>query len=107
MNLLQETKDAIKKSGHYIKDVQFVGSSCSTYCCNWKKFCKIADQDYHCLHVAFDLVIVFDDNTWLERSECDGAKWWAFRQCPVVPLRSEQKVIQRVFGQSLRKLHNE
>jgi hypothetical protein len=27
-------------------------------------------------------IIVFNDGTWLERSEYDGSEWWAFKQTP-------------------------
>ena len=29
--------------------------------------------------------IWFNNRTWAERSEYDGAEWWSYRTCPMIP----------------------
>ena len=43
MNLLAETINAIHGSGHYIKDIVFIGSEQSGHRCTWKRFKELAD----------------------------------------------------------------
>jgi len=37
-NLLEETKEAIKGSGHKVKDILFIGSEETGHNCTWKEF---------------------------------------------------------------------
>lgn len=30
-------------------------------------------------------VVLFDDNSWLERAEYDGAEWWSLKEYPPIP----------------------
>lgn len=46
MNLLKETLEDIKHSGHEIADIVFIGSQNSGYSCTWLEFEKLADQEY-------------------------------------------------------------
>lgn len=46
MNLLIETKDAIKRSGHNLNQIMFIGSLKTGHSCTWKEFKKLADVDY-------------------------------------------------------------
>lgn len=29
-------------------------------------------------------IILFKDNTWMERAEYDGSEWWEYKKCPTV-----------------------
>jgi hypothetical protein len=31
-----------------------------------------------------DGLVLFNDNTWLERHEYDGSEWWEYKRCPTV-----------------------
>jgi len=95
MNLLLETKDAIRNSGHTIENIRFIGSEQSGHCCTWDEFRKLADIEYDhsygYLKVAIDLVIVFDDGSSMWRNEYDGLEWWEFAKPFIQP--DQQKPI--------------
>lgn len=82
MNFLQETKQAVKESGHKQADVMFIGSKDGEYRMDWKKFCKNADfeydEGYGSPHIAIDLIIYFTDHTYIVRNEYDGSEWWEY-----------------------------
>ena len=65
MNLLEETKEAIKNSGHTISDIIFIGSENKGYSCEWELFEILANRDYDesfgINQVEEDLIIVFSD----------------------------------------------
>lgn len=80
MNLLQETQDAIRSSGHTPEDIIFIGSEESGHQCSWEEFCHLADVEYDegfgAQRVATDLIVVFEDGQKLWRGEYDGSEWW-------------------------------
>ena len=86
MNLLKETQKAVELSGHYVKDVLWVGSRDGRYTCSWDEFCLLANEEYNNSYgyeeVGTDLVVVFGDNSWLERESEDGGEWWKLKKCP-------------------------
>ena len=45
-NLLKETKEAIRASGHRIGDIVFIGSEDSGHECSWGEFEFLADKEY-------------------------------------------------------------
>ncbi|MFA6066909.1 MAG: hypothetical protein WC707_07035 [Candidatus Babeliaceae bacterium] len=81
-NLLEETKEAIKDSGHKIKDIIFIGSEETGHQCTWNEFLKIADIQYDSgfggQEIAEDLIIVFSDGSKMWRGEYDGSEWWNY-----------------------------
>ena len=92
MNLLQETIDDIKHSGHKPEDIAFIGSEDSWHSCTWDEFTKLADRDYDngygAQKVASDLIIVFSDGTKMWRYEYDGSENWDYSspfKMPEVP----------------------
>ena len=111
-NFLEETKEAIKQSGHTVDDVTFIGSEETGHQCTWEEFEILADVDYNAGFgaqcVADDLIIVFKDGKKMYRSEYDGSEWWEFStpfKKPNVKLK-----IDRLIGNywpSLSKLHDE
>lgn len=82
MNLLKETIEDIKNSGHAPEDIVFIGSSDSGHCCSWDEFTRLANVDYDdgygAQEVASDLIIVFGDGSSMWRQEYDGSESWAF-----------------------------
>ncbi len=100
MNLLRETKAAIKKSGHAIGDIVFIGSRKSGHCCTWKEYCRLADIEYDNglgeQQVASDLIVCFRDGGAMWRAERDGAEEWAFAKPFSMPKR--RKAIFRLVA---------
>jgi hypothetical protein len=82
INLLEETIAAIAQSGHTEKDIKFIGSPKSGHACSWNEFTILANQEYEngygAQYVAMDLVIIFNDDSWLKRDEYDGSEGWKF-----------------------------
>lgn len=82
INLLKETKKAIKNSGHKPNDIIFIGSEKSGHSCSWGEFTQLADIEYDAgfgwREVASDLIIVFVDGTQMWRGEYDGSEWWEY-----------------------------
>ena len=80
MNLKKETIKAINESEHSKGSVVFVGSSESDYGMSYEEFEKISDFEYDngygAQEVPYDLIVLFDDNSYLERDEYDGAECW-------------------------------
>ena len=89
MNLIEETISDIKNSNHIEQDVNWVGSSDGKYAMPWNEFKQhFKGIDYSCNYgtqeIASDLVVVFNDGTWLERAEYDGSEWWAYKKQPSI-----------------------
>lgn len=88
-NLLEETKRAIKTSGHTVDDIVHIGNN--EYKCTWQEFENLAnveyDNGYGAQEVAKDLIIVFSDGQTMWREEYDGSEWWAYS----TPFKIEDK----------------
>jgi hypothetical protein len=89
INLLNETKEAIKRSGHTIKNIIFIGSEGSGHSCTWEEFRDLANVEYDSGYggqkVASDLIFVFEDGQKMWRGEYDGSEWWEFGSPFVMP----------------------
>lgn len=85
-NFLQETLDVMKHQFQSPETIKWIGSCCDPYGCTWKEFTKLADFTYDCNTSKFiiphDFVIVFKDQSWIERVH-DG-KWehWTYHKTP-------------------------
>ena len=99
MNLLKETIDDIKNSGHKIKDISFIGSESSGHQCTWKKFTALADKNYDsgfgAQKVASDLMIAFIDGSTMVRGEYDGSESWDYSVPFTMP--KDNKKIKSLF----------
>lgn len=97
-NLLEETKEAIKGSGHKVKDILFIGSEETGHNCTWKEFKELANVEYDsgfgAVKVAQDLIIVFNDGAKIWRGGHDGSEWWDFSTPFKMP--KELKPIKRI-----------
>lgn len=109
---LTETIRAIKRSGHKIGDVVFIGSVQSGHSCSWTKFRRLADFTYDSgfgtSEVASDLVVVFKDGKKLWRGEYDGSEWWEF-DSPLVKIPKKRNPITKLHGDwggTLEDLHD-
>ena len=98
MNLLSETIDAIKDSGHTPEDIYFIRSRESGHSCTWEEYKKLADIEYDngygSQKVASDLIIVFSDGNYMWRVEDCGREGWDFTT-PFLP-EDQQKPISRL-----------
>ena len=110
-NLLKETLEDIKRSGHTVKDIVFIGSEVSGHECTWEEFKVLANQEYDngfgAQKVASDLIIVFSDGTKMWRDEYDGSERWGYLVTFKKPKR--KKRIRYLFGKywpTLEQLHN-
>lgn len=88
MNLLQETEYYFQELGFDWNDVAFIGGR--NFWISIENFQKVAatadyNKGYGAQEVAADLVIVFKDNSWLDRAEYDGAECWVYREPPRRP----------------------
>lgn len=84
VNLLRETIDALEENSHTSADVRWVGDT--KYWITWEQFASLADFDYDDgfggVQIREELLIVGDDDWWLERHEYDGSEWWEFKRLP-------------------------
>lgn len=101
-NLLKETLSDIKFNGKTPEDILFIGSRDGEYSCTWDEFIVLAnieyDSGYGGQEIASDLVIVFKDNTYMDRYEYDGSESWAYNETPKA--KKKTKKITRLTGDS-------
>lgn len=112
-NLLAETIHAIVEAHQYTTTVRCVRSRDGQYAISWQEFAKIADQTYDSgygsAEVPSDLIVEFEDGTYLYRDEYDGAEGWEYTT-PLTPLEPNPKNIEKVVGKywpTVASLHNE
>lgn len=87
VNVIKEILDVLKDHAKSEKNIIWVGSKNGQLAMTWKDFKeKFANIDYDAgfgaQQIADDLVVVFDDQSWLERIEYDGSESWDFKQLP-------------------------
>ena len=94
MDLIQETKLYIEALGYSKDDIDWIG--CKDFYipidCFWNSVPQEYDAGFGSIEVAADLVIVFKDNSWLERAEYDGSEWWTYKHTPQKPANYVWKV---------------
>lgn len=87
INLLDETRVALRYESLMPEDVNWIGSSNGKYAITWEDFEKIADfkydNGYGGQEIASDLVIVGHD-WWFSRHEYDGSEGWEFHSRPII-----------------------
>jgi hypothetical protein len=110
-NLLEETLDAIRHSGHTPDDIIFIGSVDTGHSCTWEEYQRLADVEYDsgfgAAEVASDLQVVFRDGVYLYRSEYDGSENWAW--APTFQQPERTLPIERLVGRywpSMTELHD-
>lgn len=87
VNVIKEILDVLKDHAKSEKNIIWVGSSDGRLAMSWEDFKEnFANIDYDAgfgaQEIAEDLVVVFDDQSWLERIEYDGSESWDFKQLP-------------------------
>lgn len=95
-NLFEETKHALNGHGKTWDDISWIGGR--DFYISVEQFMEAAkDTNYDCGYgseeVAVDLVICFNDGSWLSRAEYDGSEWWRYNTYPQKPsIKFEGKV---------------
>ena len=101
-NLLQETKEMFSSFGKIPDDIVFIGSV-DGYQCTWGQYKILADfgydNGYGSQNIPKDLIIIFNDNSWLSRAEYDGSEWWRYNITPKVTGEYKQiKTLENKWG---------
>ena len=101
-NLLKETIDIMTKNGKDVKDITHIGSPNGQYEIGWEAFKKLADKNYNNqtqkFKVAYDLIILFSDNSWMEREHDTTLEFWRYH---TIPKRgnSKSRKIKSIWGE--------
>lgn len=100
-NLLAETERCFSELNFSWDDVAFI--ACDDFSISIENFRQVAatadyDAGYGAPEVAQDLIIVFKNDSWLERDEYDGSEGWIYRHLPYKP-ETERKIHALVVGQ--------
>ena len=87
-NLLEETERALACYDRTWNDVFWIGGN--DFYISIEQFKEAAkdtnyDAGYGSEEVATDLVICFNDGSWLSRAEYDGSEWWKYNAYPQKP----------------------
>lgn len=99
-NLLTETQDIMDYIDKFWTDVDWIGSFGKQGVeISIENFLQIAadteyDSGYGWPEIVVDLVIVFNDGSWLQRAEYDGSEWWEYHKTPARP--SEKAVTRNL-----------
>lgn len=103
-NLLKETIEVIEENGKTIEDVMFIGSSDGKYRLSFDEFKEIANVNYNAGYgapqVATDLMIYFNDNSYILRKEYDGSEWWEVQPKRIFRPNDAFKKYDRVIATS-------
>lgn len=75
-NLLEETLECVRSSGHSTDDIDWIGTF--EYTVDLDALDVEYDDDFGCVEIAEDLCVFFDDGSRLVRREYDGSEWWEF-----------------------------
>ena len=98
--LFEETEESIRIAGKTEDDVMFVGSQDGEYRISWKEFEEIADFEYDrgygCQEIAEDLIVYFNDGSFLSRKEYDGSEWWEYNPMAIYKPDDPHKPFKRV-----------
>ena len=111
INLLIETIEAIKESGHSPRDIEFIGSEKTGHSCTWDQFVVLADKDYELAtggqSVAHDLIVVFAGGAKMWRDYLEGETWVYSKPVRLVAVRKEIKQLFTVRAdyQSLSEIN--
>lgn len=110
-NLLKETIDIMTKNGKDSSNIAFIGSPDGKYEIGWEAFKRMADKSYNNqtqkFKVCYDLVILFDDNSWLEREHDTTLEFWRYH---TIPKRgnSKSRKLKTIWGddQTIESLYS-
>lgn len=89
-NLFEETVYIMTTRNKTWEDINWIGGH--DFYVDVETFIKAAKQTYYDngyggQEVAGDLVICFNDGSWLSRAEYDGSEWWQYNYYPQQPIK--------------------
>lgn len=101
-HLLQETVEAIGRSGRTIEDVSWVGTLDGKFRSTWDEFADVTynvtyNDGYGAPEVATDLIVMFNDGNYMSRGEYVGSEWWEWTLAPE-PVTGETRRLERVLA---------
>ena len=105
LNLLEETEYQFSVIGYNWADVDFIGGK--EFSIPVTNFISAAadayydSKDFYSREVVRDLVIVFKDGSWLERSNENFNSWWIYKKTPQRPER-ERTIKNLTIGQAAK-----
>lgn len=114
-NFLEETVSAIEYLAEKkVSEIVFIGSKDGEYGCSWDEFSTIANQDYEVVSrhydlVASDLVILFDDDTYLFRGNQDERFYFWRYSGKIVPSKTPKSITNiftNSYGQEICNLNH-
>ena len=87
-NLFEETVEVFARYNKTWADINWIG--CDDFSISLVNFIEVAKQTnynsgYGTEEVAVDLVITFNDGSWLSRGQYDGSEWWVYNAYPQKP----------------------
>jgi hypothetical protein len=101
-HFLNETREAVKRSGHTPEDIFFIGSSDGVYGLTWDEFTEVAafdyDSGYGSSEIPPDLIVVFTNGQKMWRGEYDGSEWWEYDSDSRVDYSHPTKKITNLRG---------
>ena len=113
INFRDETLNAIQSSGQKLEDVMFIGSQDGKYRMSLAKFLTLSNFTYDCGYgapeIAGDLIVYFNDNTYMTRGEYDGSEWWEYNEPLVYDKEDKYEELERFNGgmwKSVERLNN-
>jgi hypothetical protein len=113
--MMDDTREIIEETIISVKEINkkvlWVGSYDGEYAISWEEFCKLKPQKYYSgfgeQEIAHDLVVVFEDGSYLERYEYDGSECWHYKKTPQIS--NNPKKFKKLKGcySALKNINND
>ena len=108
-NLFEETERALAYHNKTWNDISWISGN--DFYISVEQFKEAAretnyDSGYGAQEVANDLIICFNDGSWLSREEYDGSEWWGFNSCPQKPQKEFEGDNLKLTGDMYESLYN-
>jgi len=108
-NLFEETVYAMTAHDKKWDDIAWVGGD-EFYIdpCLFMEVAKETNYDsgWGAQEVADDLIVCFNDGSWLSRAEYDGSEWWRYNDCPRKPQKEFEGDNLKLAGGMWESLYN-
>ena len=114
INFSIETLEALHEAGYTPADVMFIGSRDGKLRMSWQDFETYGDfdydNDYGLCEIAEDVIVYFNEGSWLERASYAGKEWWHLVKIPTFkptdPYQSFTKFVNHHYiPRTLRELN--
>lgn len=92
--------ETINKVKEIKKKVSWVGSKDGKYQISWKEFSMLKPQTYDsgfgAQEIASDLIVVFEDGSYMDRWEYDGSEGWSYHPIYFTKINKEARKFYNV-----------